>query len=141
MRKSLFFMLALVSINTAVAQQATPTDTIARDLLQALAPSGLAMTQLKVDGTRITVEGSAPQSTVISQFMRQIDESPQLDRVELVQIQNVDGAMRFTLAASADCLADGNQACGAPARPSKPSVYKCVINGVVSFQATPCPTP
>lgn len=129
---------------TALAQ-GTPsgftTDQV-RTALRALLPAGVLVDEVTLDGERATAKGSAPSNQLVSQFLRRIDDAAEFETPELLTM-SVDGArMAYAIDVTVRCPADraatGPGLCGGT--PSKPkSVYKCRIDGTITFQATACP--
>lgn len=130
MHKTLMMLLTLVLGAPAMAD---PTTDSARRLLEPLLPAGSNIAEIKASGTRIEIRGHAAS---VSTFLRSIDSSTALERPELMEIA-VDGSQhRYVISLSAPCLANGS--CGPTPAPAQ-TVYKCTVDGVVTFQATPCP--
>ncbi len=113
-----------------------------RSALQALLPAGVVIDELTLDGDRATAKGTASASEQVSQFMRRIDSAAEFEMPELLTIGNVNGRMEYAVSATVSCPADtvatGPGLCGSTPVKTR-SVYKCRIDGTVTFQSTACP--
>ncbi|MBL8245312.1 MAG: PilN domain-containing protein [Rhodanobacteraceae bacterium] len=110
---------------------------VARGLLEGLLLPGVSIAQVKVSDTEVEFDGRSSSNTVLSDYLRMLNGSPQLERPELLEIAAEGGQYRYAIRVSMPCLA--NASCPAPAQPKRQSVYKCTVNGVTTFQAQPCP--
>jgi Tfp pilus assembly protein PilN len=133
MRWASLTLLALALGSVATADTATDS---ARVLLEPLLPAGSNIQEIKANGTRIEIRGHAASNAGVSAFLRSIDSSPELERPELMEIAMDGNQYRYVISLTLPCLAD--KACKGSA-PAKQTVHKCTVNGVVTFQATPCP--
>jgi len=144
------FALAVLAIASvlisagAVAQgapQAFSKDQV-RSALEALLPAGVVVDELTLDADGATAKGTAGTNQQVSQFMRRIDGAPEFEMPELLNITSVNGrsvyAVSVTVRCPADASATGPGLCGSTPVEKK-SVYKCRIDGTVTFQAAPCP--
>ena len=136
MGKMMLLLLALASMSPAIGQDAARSEGIVRDLLMPLVPSGVVVVQIEVDGARAKVSGQTASNSQLSQFLRSIDSSPDLEAPELMEIAKDGSQYRYAISLTLPCLADSS--CKSPA-PAKQTVHKCTVDGVVTFQATPCP--
>ena len=133
MRKTLLLLIALAVSAAAAADP--PTDS-ARVLIEPLLPSGSNIEEIKASGTRIEIRGHAASNAGVSAFLRSIDNAPELERPELMEIAMDGSQYRYAISLTLPCLADSS--CKSPA-PAKQTVHKCTVDGVVTFQASPCP--
>ena len=133
MRWAFSVLVALALSSLAAADTAIDS---ARVLLEPLLPAGSNIQEIKPDGTRVEIRGRAASNADVSTFLRAIDNSAQLERPELVEVAMDGRQVRYVISLTLPCLADKN--CKGPV-PAKQTVHKCTIDGVVTFQATPCP--
>jgi hypothetical protein len=130
------------------AQQAaapTPTPTASTqsvgDAMRARTPSGVTVSEVRKEGGYFVLVGTSVTNQAMSEFMRKALLVPGALNVELRSMSAEGGQYRYEMSLKADCAAaDASKAgaiCGKPARAQ--SVYKCRINGTVTFQAAPCP--
>lgn len=133
MRKTLLLLIAL-ALSAAVA--ADPAADSARVRLEPLLPSGSNIEEIKASGDRIEIRGHAASNASVSDFLRGIDNSPALERPELIEIAMDGSQYRYVISLTMPCLA--NNSCKGPA-PAQQTVHKCTVDGVVTFQASPCP--
>lgn len=133
MRRVWSLLMAVALSSVAAADTASDS---ARALLEPLLPSGSSIQEIKASGSRIEIRGYAPSNTSVSTFLRSIDGSADVESPELMEIA-IDGSQsRYAISLTMPCLADSS--CKKPA-PAKQSVHKCTVDGVVTFQASPCP--
>lgn len=133
MRRFLSLWMAVALSSVASADPATDS---ARVLLEPLLPSGSSIQEIKASGSRIEIHGYAPSNASVSTFLRSIDGSPDLENPELMDIAMDGSQSRYAISLTMPCLADSS--CKKPA-PAKQTVHKCTVDGVVTFQAAPCP--
>lgn len=134
--------IALCNVALGQGNPAGFTTDQVRGALQGLLPAGVLIDEVTLDGDRAAAKGSAPSNELVSQFLRRIDGAPEFEMPELLSISAVDGRMAYAISTTVRCPADraatGPGLCGST--PRKPgSVYKCRIDGTITFQATACP--
>lgn len=132
MRGSLLTLMLLASSSLAAADTASDS---ARALLEPLLPAGSHISEIKASDTRIEIRGQTASNTDISTFLRRIDSSADLERPELMEIARDGSQYRYVISLTLPCLADSS--CKSPV-PAKQTVHKCTVDGVVTFQASPC---
>ncbi|MBK8070045.1 MAG: PilN domain-containing protein [Rhodanobacteraceae bacterium] len=130
MRALLMIPLFLMS-----AAAASDQDT-ARGLLESLLPSGVSISEVKADQSQVEFSGRAASNQLLSSYLRSLDASPHMERPELLEIAADGSRYRYAIRVTLLCLI--NASCPAPTKPKRQSVYKCTVNGVTTFQATPC---
>lgn len=133
MRTALLFLTVLALSSPAAADTATDS---ARVLLEPLLPAGSNIQEIKASGSRIEIRGHAASNAGVSAFLRGIDSSAELERPELMEVAMDGNQVRYVISLTMPCLADSS--CKSPV-PAKQTVHKCTVNGVVTFQASPCP--
>lgn len=133
MRTALLFLAVLALSSPAAADPATDS---ARVLLEPLLPAGSNIEEIKASGARIEIRGHAASNAGVSAFLRSIDSAPELERPELMEIAMDGSQYRYVISLTMPCLSDSS--CKSPA-PAKQTVHKCTVDGVVTFQASPCP--
>jgi hypothetical protein len=109
--------------------------------LRALTPSGVVVGEVRKEGALFVFTGTAATNQMLSDFMRRAVQAPGAVNVELRSMAAEGGQYRYEMALMADCAVPGatkaGAVCGAPGKAQ--SVYKCRINGTLTFQAAPCP--
>jgi hypothetical protein len=134
-------MPSFVVAETATMPARTFTPQQVSNALQPLVPSGVSISEVRVERNTVVVTGTSPSNTVLSQFLRNTTETAEFERVELRSIEQQGSASRYEMSLEIDCSAQPaakpGSLCGAPAKAQ--SVYKCRIDGTMTFQATPCP--
>lgn len=110
--------------------------------LDALAPLGVDLDAIQVENATAEVSGVAEDTVVLSHFIRAVDLTEHFGTPELLEVANDAGRSAFSLKIAIQCpsgiAGKGDVLCGEPGtRPTK--VYKCRINGSITFQGTPCP--
>ena len=131
MRALLMIPLLLLSAVAAAGDQDT-----ARGLLESLLPSGVSISEVKANDSQVEFSGRAASNQLLSSYLRSLDSSPHMERPELLEIAADGGQYRYAIRVTLLCLV--NASCPAPTTPKRQSVYKCTVNGVTTFQATPC---
>lgn len=101
---ALFFSAALFTVTLCGGARAEPagatmSEAKANVALQALLPSGVFFDTFKLDGRRVQVSGNAPSNALVSQFLRAIDTSAAFEKVELIEVQQVNGRIHYKLMA------------------------------------------
>lgn len=143
MDKKLLCLLVLAPLAQAQAEDRAPNEAALRHVLVRLVPSGLSVTGIKIEGMRATISGRAKDNSQISDFLRNIDASPVLETADLQEMMRVNEQSEFVLSTNVQCPAPGSalDPCEASTSSASPqqSVYKCTVDGVVTFQSTPCP--
>ena len=140
------FAALLCSIFLAAYVQAnvpTPkpnTDSVRQALNAKLVP-GMLIGNLRIDGNRTNINGISPTNAKVSQFLRNLTESQNFTRVELVSVAQKGGAMHFVIMADVKCPATGSTGddnlCAKPVSKSG-TVFKCSQGGKTVFQDRPC---
>lgn len=141
--------LPLLLIGTPLAAQDAapaapanaPSARAVRTGLEALLPGGVTILTVEAQGPRWRVTGTTSSNEVLSNYLRTLDADAAFSIPELFEISAEGSQYRYALGISVECDAPGasnSVACGAAA-PPKQQIYKCMINGTVSFQARPCP--
>lgn len=131
MRALLMIPLFLMSAAAAASDQDT-----ARGLLESLLPSGVSISEVKADQSQVEFSGRAASNQLLSSYLRSLDASPHMERPELLEIAADGSQYRYAIRVTLLCLI--NASCPAPTQSKRQSVYKCTVNGVTTFQATPC---
>ena len=126
----------IASLLGASVAHAADQDT-ARGLLEALLLPGVTIGQVKVSDTQVEFDGRSSSNAVLSDYLRMLNGSPQIERPELLEIAAEGSQYRYAIRVTMACLADSS--CPAATQPKRQSVYKCTVNGVTTFQANPCP--
>lgn len=108
--------------------------------LQPMLPPGVAILDTRVEDGRAIVAGTSPTNALVSQFMRNLDSAAEFRAPELRQIRMDGGRMHYDIAVTIDCAAGGKLGGGVLcAKPAKAgSMHRCRVNGVLTFQGTPC---
>ena len=137
--------LALATLSQPLAAQTNPpvySQSLVQQALQGLLPSGAYVSKFTVEGERVKLEGSAGNNTQVSDFMRKIETSEDFQAVELEEISSANSGVNFVMHAKIACSATPKATdrvlCGR-APPKAQAIYKCRIDGSVSFQNKPCP--
>lgn len=120
---------------------ATPTADAVTNALRSLVPAGVTVNELRQEGDKFVFSGNSSTNAQLSNYMRTIDGTPGLVGVELREIAMETNQYRYIMSIEVDCEEAGatrpGAACGPAAK--KQSVYKCRVNGTITFQAQPCP--
>lgn len=126
------------------AQTAKPTfsEPLVQQALQGMLPSGTFITQLALTSDQVRLMGSAESNSQVSDYMRKIASSSDFSDIELVEISSssagVSYVMQMKIACSEAPKSSDRVLCGRTP-PKAQAIYKCRINGSVSFQNKPCP--
>jgi len=116
------------------------TDSVRQALNAKLVP-GMLIGNLGIDGSRANINGISPTNAKVSQFLRNLTESPNFTRVELVSVAQKGGAMHFVISADIRCPAQGSTSdenlCAKPVSKTG-TVFKCSQGGKTVFQDRPC---
>lgn len=145
MNAKVLLLLALLPMLPATAQApaATPNEGALRAVLRPITPGGVTVTAVKLEGTRATISGRSADNAQISDFLRNIDASPVMEMPQLQEIVRVDAESAFTVTTDVQCPTAADAAIdpcrGASPASANPTVHKCTVDGVVTFQSTPCP--
>jgi hypothetical protein len=129
---------------TAPANADTPKPIAAsvKSSLDAKLQSGMRITTMKLDNKRININGTSPTNALVSQFLRNLVNSPSYTKVELVSIAQQNNTMQFHIVADVQCPNTGGKASGenlCDASSVKPaSIFKCTQGGKTIFQDRPC---
>lgn len=118
-----------------------PTARGVRTGLEALLPGGVTILTVEAQGPRWRVTGTTTSNEILSNYLRALDADAAFAIPELFEVAAEGSQYRYALGISVECEAPGagkSPACGGAA-PPKQQIYKCMINGTVSFQARPCP--
>lgn len=133
--------LAFLVAATSVAAQTPIAPDKAYSMLSGMATPGVAIGKVLIEGDRAIVSGTAQSNSQVSSFMRAIDASADLDKVELRSISAGGSGVTFELTVQVACqhglARSGPQLCARPAGKTG-GVHKCRVDGTVTFQATPC---
>jgi hypothetical protein len=140
-------IVLMLSMGIASAQQGERSKVFGSDkvraALDALLPTGVDIDAVQVEGSLATVTGLASDTVQLSQFMRRINDAAEFETPDLVSVSNADGMSLFTLAAQMKCPITADEPpsslCSAAPATKAPLVFKCRINGTISFQGQPCP--
>lgn len=137
-------LVVLVMWSTCCAAQ-TPPAQIEHDpirvsaMLQTMLPTGVTLGQVTVAANSVTANGNVTSTPLLSQFMRSISGTTEFQRVELQKVEPSSTGNQFTISFQIVCANDAKTGICAPAKSKSLAIHKCIINGTVSFQATPCP--
>ena len=109
--------------------------------MRALTPSGVVVGEVRKEGEAFVFAGTSVTNQVLSDFMRKATQAPGATNVELRLVEMQGNQYRYEISLKVDCAVPGARKAGAVcAAPGKAqSVYKCRINGTLTFQAAPCP--
>ena len=134
------FLVGYAHANTPAPAAKPNTDSVRQALNAKLVP-GMLIGNLRIDGTRANINGISPTNAKVSQFLRNLTQSPGFTRVDLVSIEQKNGAMHFVIMADIQCSAAGNTSdenlCAKPSSKSG-TVFKCSQGGKTVFQDRPC---
>lgn len=139
-----FFVGSLFVAPPIAAQSGAPnySESLVQQAVQTLLPSGAYVSKFTVNSDRVRLDGSAENNTQVSEFMRKIAGSTDFREVELEQIgassTGVSFVMHLKIACSQAPKSSDRVLCGRTP-PKAQAIYKCRINGSVSFQNKPCP--
>jgi hypothetical protein len=109
--------------------------------MRALMPTGVNIGSVSKEGDLFVLNGTSTTNQLLSDFMRKAVAVPGVRNVELRQVERVTNQYRYEISLKVSCAAGGAADAGAlcgPA-PKAKAVYKCRVNGTVTFQAAPCP--
>lgn len=142
--RTLSFVLSCLLCTTGAASADAPKPVAAnvKQSLEAKLLSGMRITTLKLDDKRANINGVSPSNALVSQFLRNLDNSLSYTKVELVSIEQRDNAIQFHIVADVQCPSTGSNTnsenlCNKLAiKPT--SVFKCTQNGKAVFQDRPC---
>ena len=116
------------------------TDSVRQALNAKLVP-GMLIGNLRIDGNRVNINGISPTNAKVSQFLRNLTQSSNFTRVDLVSVEQKGGAMHFVIMADVQCSAAGSSSdenlCAKPVSKSG-TVFKCNMGGKTVFQDRPC---
>jgi hypothetical protein len=108
--------------------------------MRALTSSGVSIGDIQKNGDLFIFTGTSTTNQQLSDFMRKAAVAPGARNLELRMIQKSGDQYRYEISLKVDCAAhgatDSGGICGAAQK--APAVYKCRINGTVTFQAAPC---
>ena len=121
-----------------------PSQAAVKHSLESLLPSGVRISDVRLSGLRVAVNGVGENSQQVSQMLHKLDASGVFQRPDLSSISKTNaGDMAFALTVEVRCPKPGehvaNNPCGTSAE-AAPSVYKCTINSASTYQSTPCAT-
>jgi Tfp pilus assembly protein PilN len=129
------------SAQGTASRPATATTQSVTTALRALVTPGVTIQEVRQEGDVYIFTGASANNTALSDFMRKTMDSPGLTDVELREVAANGSQYRYEISIKVDCgipgAARSGAACAAPAKAQ--SVYKCRINGTLTFQAAPCP--
>jgi len=143
MLRTLGFALSIVFFSgyAASADSPKPIAAVVRQSLDAKLSSGMRITTLKLDDKRANINGVSPSNALVSQFLRNLTNSPSYTKVELVSIEQQNNAINFHIIADVQCpaagSANGENLCDKSAVKTS-SVFKCTEGGKTVFQDRPC---
>lgn len=147
--KSHAMAVLVMLLGVAWAAQAQPTARQpsvekVREVLDSLLPDGVDLDQLQLERGQVKLSGLAVDTVKLTQFMRAVGDAGEFDAPALEDVANVDGLTAFTLVFLIVCPsaadAQANRLCGPVASSGKaPTVFKCLINGTVTYQGQRCP--
>jgi Fimbrial assembly protein (PilN) len=109
--------------------------------MRALTPSGVNLGNVSKEGDLFVLNGTSASNQQLSDFMRKAVAAPGARNVELRRVERDTNQYRYEISLKVSCAAGGAADAGAicgPA-PKAKAVYKCRVNGTVTFQAAPCP--
>lgn len=135
--------LALVPCLAGPASDAdaAPSTAGVKHALEAIMPAGVRISDVKLTGQRVVVNGSSRSNQQVSQFMRVIDQAKGFHGSQLESIASAGTEMRFTMTMDVQCPKPGERVASNPcdaAASAATTVFKCNINGVTTYQSTPC---
>jgi len=146
MKDNLRFLLAAVLssillVGHVYAETAKPQIDSVRQALNTKLIPGMLISNLKLDGIRANINGTSPTNANISQFLRNLTQSPNFARVELVSLQQKGSTMHFVMTADIQCPSQGStnidNLCAKPVAKTG-TVFKCSEAGKTVFQDRPC---
>ena len=109
--------------------------------MRALTPTGVNIGNIREEGGLFVLSGTTTTNQLLSDFMRKAAVAPGARNLKLRMIEKTTGQYRYEISLKADCAAPGasgpGAVCGTAQKPK--AVYKCRVNGTVTFQAAPCP--
>ncbi len=142
--RTLSFVLSCLLFTTGAASIDAPKPVAAnvKQSLEAKLLSGMHITTLKLDDKLANINGVSPSNALVSQFLRNLANSPSYTKVELVSIERRNNAIEFHIVAAVQCPSSGNNTyienlCDKSAI-NHTSVFKCTQNGKTVFQDRPC---
>jgi hypothetical protein len=139
---ALAISLALLSGASASAESAKPVTASVKQSLEAKLLSGMRITTLKIDDKRADIKGVSPSNALVSEFLRNLTNSPSYTKVELVSIEQKNDNVSFQIVSNVQCPIAGSTTTGeklcdkSAVKPS--SVFKCTVGGKTVFQDRPC---
>lgn len=141
---SVCFIGLLAQTQPIAAQTAKPaySQALVEQALQTALPSGVYVSKFTVESDRVRMDGSAGSNSQVSDFMRNISRSSDFRDLELEQIAAGSSGVNFVMHVKIACSEAPKNSdrllCGRTP-PKAQAIYKCRINGSVSFQNKPCP--
>ncbi len=122
------------------ARPVTLTSTNVSRGLQSYLPTGVTIGDLQLTGSKAVFSGTATQNAQLSQFMRALDGSGQVANLELLEIAQRGASYEYRISLVVNCDPSVQHKPGTLCGPAgkTPSVFKCRVNGTVTFQAKPC---
>lgn len=129
-------------MGAANGDTAKPVAANVKSSLEAKLQSGMRITTMKLDNKRININGTSPTNALVSQFLRQLVNSPSYTKVELVSVAQQNNTMLFHIIADVQCPNTGSNTGGenlcdkSLVKPS--SIFKCTQGGKTVFQDRPC---
>lgn len=144
-KRVMSYVVILLGAHAAVAQDArpaafTPTVDAVTNTLRSLVPAGVTVNELRQEGDKFVFSGNSSTNAQLSNYMRTVDATPGLVDVELREVAMETTQYRYIMSIEVDCgepsATRAGAVCGPPVK--KQSVYKCRVNGTLTFQAAPC---
>lgn len=135
-------VIALCCSATLSAQTPEYSKDKVYNALQPLLPAGVGITTVSMAGNRATISGTSSSNAQLSQFLRNADGAPEFEMPELESVATDGTRVQYTIAVDVRCAEgparSGSALCAGAASRGQ-AVYKCRIDGTLTFQATPCP--
>lgn len=128
------------------AKKVLPTVDRVCTALCALLPPGVVVQNVTLKEREAVISGTTTTNSQLSNYMRALEDSSDFERPNLhvVEAAGYTGSYSYRLSVEIECLGQASPVArsicsGSPAAKSGSSTYKCRIDGVLTFQATPCP--
>lgn len=136
----LAFGASVACAQDSVPKAYAPTVDAVTNKLRSLVPAGVTVNELRQEGDKFVFSGNSSSNSQLSNYMRTVDATPGLVGVELREIAAEASQYRYIMSIEVDCeeleATRPGAVCGPPVK--KQSVYKCRVNGTLTFQAEPC---
>jgi hypothetical protein len=146
MRVSIIGIICSLVLSPPAFAQTGASPRISQDRITsavgALLPEGVDVEVIEVRDLQVSVSGVATDTVQLSQFIRRLTDSGDFAPVKLESVSKINTSSGFTLTTTIECSAAGSgqttTLCGT-APPKTTPVHKCMVNGTITFQGTPCP--